>query len=86
MADGSSALWDHDGGANQMLYGTATANNLLAESITQANFIGLTANGLAQTTDPAKIHAVRCQVTCAMNRPTGPVSETASCTAWLRAW
>jgi prepilin-type N-terminal cleavage/methylation domain-containing protein len=86
MADGTSALWDHVGGSSQVLYGTTTANNLLAENITQASFIGLTASGLAQTTDPAKIHAVRCQVTYAMSRPTGPVNETVSCTAWLRAW
>ncbi len=86
MADGTSALWDHDGGASQVLYGTMTANNLLAENITQANFIGLTASGLAQTTDPAKIHAVRCQVTYSLSRPTGPINETVSCTAWIRAW
>jgi prepilin-type N-terminal cleavage/methylation domain-containing protein len=86
MADGTSALWDHNSGTAQVLYGTTTANNLLAESIAQMNFVGLTANGLVQTTDPVQIHAVRCQVTYAMSRPTGPVDEKVSCTAWLRAW
>ena len=86
MADGTNALWDHNSGTTQVLYGTTTANNLLAESIAQMNFVGLTANGLVQTTDPVKVHAVRCQVTYAMSRPTGPVNETVSCTAWLRAW
>jgi prepilin-type N-terminal cleavage/methylation domain-containing protein len=86
MADGTSALWDHNSGTSQVLYGTTIADNLLAASVTQMNVIGLTANGLAQTTDPARIHAVRCQMTYALSRPTGPVNETVSCTAWLRAW
>jgi hypothetical protein len=86
MADGSSALWDHNGGTSEMLYGTTTASNLLAEGITAANFVGLTANGLATTTEPAKIHAVRCLVSYNLNRPSGPVAESVSCLAWLRAW
>jgi hypothetical protein len=86
MADGTMAMWDHSGGTGQVLYGTATANNLLAEGITAANFIGLTANGLATTTDPAKIHAVRCLVSYSLGRPSGPVAESVSCLAWLRAW
>ncbi len=86
MADGTSAMWDHNGGTGQLLYGTTVPNNLLAEGITQANFIGLTANGLATTIDPAKIHAVRCLVTYSLNRPTGAVTESVSCLGWLRAW
>jgi len=86
MADGTTALWDHDGATSQVLYGNITPNNLLAEGITQVNFTGLTANGLALTTEPAKIHAVRCLVTYTLNRPTGPATETVSCLAWLRAW
>lgn len=86
MADGTTALWDHVGGANQILYGTVTANNLLAENITQVNFTGLSANGLIPTVDVAKIHAVRCQVTYALSRPAGSTNETVSCIAWLRAW
>jgi prepilin-type N-terminal cleavage/methylation domain-containing protein len=86
MADGTIAMWDHNGGTGQVLYGTSTANNLLAEGITAANFTGLTANGLATTTDASKIHAVRCLVTYSLSRPTGPVTESVSCLAWLRAW
>jgi prepilin-type N-terminal cleavage/methylation domain-containing protein len=86
MADGANALWDHASGANQVMYGATTANNLLAEGITQFNVVGLTANGAAQTTDVDKIHAIRCRVTYALSRPGGPVDETVSCTAWLRAW
>lgn len=86
MPDGTLALWDHDAVANQMLYGPVTPNNLLAENITIANFTGLTANGLAQTADPAKIHAVKCLVTYTLNHPAGVATETVSCVAWLRSW
>jgi prepilin-type N-terminal cleavage/methylation domain-containing protein len=86
MADGTSAMWDHDGGTNQLLYGTGAPNNILAEGLTQLNLIGLTANGLGATTDPSRIHAVRCTVRYALSRPAGPITETVSCVAWLRAW
>jgi prepilin-type N-terminal cleavage/methylation domain-containing protein len=86
MANGASAKWDHNGGAGQLLYGAATADNLLAEGVTQATFIGLTANGLVTTTEPAKIHAVRCLVSYSLNRPSGSMTESVSCMAWLRAW
>jgi prepilin-type N-terminal cleavage/methylation domain-containing protein len=86
MVDGSAAMWDHNGGTGQVLYGTTTPTNLLAEGIAAANFVGLTANGLATTTDPSKVHAVQCMVQYTLNRPTGNVTETVSCLAWLRAW
>lgn len=86
MADGTASLWDHNGGANEVLYGTIAPNNLLAQSITQMTFTGLSANGLTPTIDVAKIHAVRCQVTYALSRPSGSTNETVSCVAWLRAW
>jgi hypothetical protein len=86
MPDGTNALWDHNGGASQMLYGTVTASNLLAEGITQASFIGLTANGLLTTTDVTKIHAVLCTLRYNLNRPSGSVTEMITCVAWLRAW
>lgn len=86
MADGAFAMWDHNGGTAQMLYGASTPTNLLAEGITAANFVGLTANGLGTTTDVSKIHAVRCLVQYTLTRPTGNVTETVSCIAWLRAW
>jgi prepilin-type N-terminal cleavage/methylation domain-containing protein len=86
MADGTIATWDHDGATNRVMYGTVTPNNLLAEGISQVNFIGFTANGLVLTTDPAKVHAVRCTVRYTLNRPGGSTSEVASCIGWLRAW
>ena len=86
MADGTSAIWDHDGATSRILYGTAAPTGLLAEGITQLSFVGLTANGFATTTDVTKIHAVLCTVRFALNRPSGPVTETVTNVAWLRAW
>lgn len=86
MPDGTSALWDHDGATSQLMYGTVTANNLLAEGITQASFTGLTANGLLATTDVTKIHAVLCTLRYNLTRPSGSVTEMITCVAWLRAW
>ena len=86
MADGTTAMWDHDGAANQVLYGTIAPTDLLAEGVTQVNFTGLSADGLTQSTDPTKIHAVRCLATYTLNRPAGTTTESVSCSAWLRAW
>lgn len=86
MPDGTSAIWDHNSGTNQIFYGTATPNSLLAEGITQLNFVGLTANGSSVSTDPSLIHAVTCTVQYALVRPSGTTTELVSCRAWLRAW
>lgn len=86
MPDGTSAIWDHNSGTSQVLYGTVTPVNLLAEGITQLNFVGLTANGSGVSTDPALIHAVRCTVQYALVRPSGTTTELVTCLAWLRAW
>jgi hypothetical protein len=87
MADGTSALWAHNSTNNQILYGTSTANNVLAQGITQLSFNGLTANGFVSTTDVTKIHAVQCTVRYNLSRPGGgSTTEMVSCAAWLRAW
>jgi hypothetical protein len=87
MADGTSALWAHNSTNNQILYGTSTANNVLAQGITQLSFNGLTANGFVSTTDVTKIHAVQCTVRYNLARPGGgSTTEMVSCAAWLRAW
>lgn len=86
MADGSAAMWDHDATASAARFGTTSPNGVLAEGITEMRFTGMTANGLATTTDVAKIHLVSCSVKYALSRPTGATTETVSCMAWLRAW
>ena len=79
------AIWDHDSGTNRILYGTTAATNLLAANITELNFVGLKADGTSATTQTDLIHAVKCTIKHTVTRPTGPVTETLSSTAWLRA-
>jgi hypothetical protein len=86
MADGASAMWAHNSATNQILYGTSSANNVLAQGITQLNFVALTANGVNTTTDVTKMHALLCTVRYSLTRPGGSTSETVSCLAWLRSW
>jgi prepilin-type N-terminal cleavage/methylation domain-containing protein len=86
MAGGTNAIWARNSGTNQVNYGTATANNLLATGITELTFVGLKANGSTQTTQLDLIHAVRCTMKYTLARPAGTSTETVSCTAWLRAW
>ena len=86
MAGGTTAIWDHNAGTSQLLYGTSTPTNLLAAGITSFTVVGLKADGSTLTTQPDLIHAVRCTLQYTLTRPTGTSTETLSCTAWLRAW
>jgi prepilin-type N-terminal cleavage/methylation domain-containing protein len=86
MPGGTTAIWDHNSGTNQALYGTTTPTNLLAAGITEMTFVGLKADGSTATTQTDLIHAVHCTLKFALSRPAGSVTETISCQAWLRAW
>lgn len=86
MADGSTAIWDHNSGTSQALFGTTTPTNVLSEGITEMRFTGMTASGLVTTTDVTKIHLISCSVKYALTRPAGTTTETVSCMAWLRSW
>ena len=70
----------------RVLFGSISPTNVLAEGITEMRFVGMTANGVATTTDVTKIHLVSCTVKYALSRPTGTTTETVSCIAWLRSW
>jgi prepilin-type N-terminal cleavage/methylation domain-containing protein len=86
MPDGTSAMWDHNAATSQVLYGAVAPTNLVATGITETTFIGIKADGATQTATPALIHAVNCTVKYTLNRPSGAITETVSCMAWLRAW
>jgi hypothetical protein len=86
LPGGTTAVWDHNAGTSQVLYGTSTPTDLLASSITEMTLIGVKADGTNTTTTPDLIHAVRCTVKYNLSRPTGSVTETVSSAAWLRAW
>jgi prepilin-type N-terminal cleavage/methylation domain-containing protein len=86
MPGGTTAIWDHNAGTNQVLYGTVTPTNLLANNITEMTLVGVKADGTNTTTTPDLIHAIRCTVRYTLSRPTGIVTETVSSAAWLRSW
>ncbi|HMO87077.1 MAG TPA: type II secretion system protein [Lacipirellulaceae bacterium] len=82
----TTAAWNRHAGTNQVRFGTATPAELLATGITELRFVGLKANGSTPTTELGLIHAVQCTLRYSLARPAGPMTETLSCTAWLRAW
>jgi len=86
MPSGTTSMWDHVSGINQLLYGTTSATNLLSAGITSFTVVGLKADGTTLTTQTDLIHAVKCTLQYTLTRPSGTSTETLSCTAWLRAW
>lgn len=86
MTDGTRSYWARNSGTNQLLYGTTSANNLLAAGITETLFEAYKADGATVTTQPDLIHAVKCTVKYTLTRPSGTTTETVSSTAFLRAW
>lgn len=86
MPGAAAATWARNAGTQHVLYGTTSANNLLATGITELTFQGLKADGSTPTTQVDLIHAVRIKVKYAVTRPTGTTTETLASTAWLRAW
>jgi len=86
LPGGATRVWSRNGGTNQIHYGSAAANNLLATGITEAIFVGFKADGATATTEPDLIHAVRCTVKYTVSLPTGPVTESVSRISWLRSW
>jgi type II secretory pathway component PulJ len=86
MPSGSNAMWARNAGTNQVMFGTTSANNLLANNITEMTLTGYKVDGVTPTTTTELIHAVKCTVKYTLVRPTGSVAETVSNTAWLRAW
>jgi hypothetical protein len=86
MTGNSTAIWDHNAGTSQILYGTSAPTNLLASGITELTVVGLKANGSTTTTDLDLIHGVHTTIKYTVPRPSGTVTETLSSTTWLRAW
>jgi type II secretory pathway component PulJ len=86
MPSGSNAIWARNGGTNQVMYGTTSANNLLANNITEMTLTGLKVDGVTATTTTDLIHCVKCTMKYTLSRPTGNLAEAVSCSAWLRAW
>jgi type II secretory pathway pseudopilin PulG len=85
MSDGTTATWARNNATNEVYYGTAAADQLLAEHITQLTFTGYQSDGATATTTPSEIRAVKCQVRVNLPRDTGGTRDVV-CWAWLRSW
>jgi prepilin-type N-terminal cleavage/methylation domain-containing protein len=86
MPGSTNAMWSRNSGTNQVMYGTTSANNLLATGITELSFTGLKANGSTATTQVDLIHAIKVTIKYTVTRPSGTSTETITSTAWMRAW
>src|SRR5262245_1054603 len=71
MSGGTAAAWSRNSGTNQVLYGTSSPTNLLANNITELSFVGLKADGSTATTNTELIHAVPGTDKYTVRRPSG---------------
>jgi hypothetical protein len=85
MHDGTTSIWSRNAAASEVLYGTAAADQLLAEQISELTFTGYQADGVTATITPTEIRSVKCQVRVDLPRETGG-SRTISSWVWLRSW
>jgi len=85
MPSGQTYAWDHDDSADQVNFGITTASDLLAEEITELNFIGYRADGTTATTAVAEIQSIDCQVKVELPRQAGG-TRSLTTRAWLRSW
>ncbi len=87
MEGGETLLWQHSGGARQVLYGIAPGlpDQLLAGNIDGLTFVGYEADGTTPTTVLDDVHAIHCTVNVTMPAG-GGTTRTVSSWAWLRSW
>ncbi len=83
MPSGSTYAWGYDSVNDEVLFGTTTADQLLAENITSLSFTGYEADATTVTTVAADVHVLRTTIEYAL--PTG-ATESVSCIAWLRSY
>ena len=62
LADGSTAVWARNAGADEVNFGIGAATDLLAEYIEELTFTGYEADGVTTTATPADIRSVNCRV------------------------
>jgi hypothetical protein len=85
MPSGETLVWAHDAGAQEVRFGVGSADDLLAEGVTELSFVGYQADAVTQTAVPAEVRSVKCRVGVQLQRETGG-DRSVSCWAWLRSW
>lgn len=85
MPSGETLVWGHNSSTQEVAFGVGSADHVLGKGILELSFIGYEADATTQTTNPADIRSVRCQVLVELPRETGG-TRPAGCWAWLRSW
>lgn len=85
MPSEDTYVWAHSGGTEQILFGTGSATDLLAENVEELSFVGYEADATTATTTVADIQSIQCIVKVALPVNAGG-TRTISCRAWIRSW
>jgi prepilin-type N-terminal cleavage/methylation domain-containing protein len=85
MPNGELAVWEHNDGTKQVLYGIGTATDVLADEVDSLRFYGYKTT-MAQTTEPGLVHCIQAVVGVNISRPSGTDTELFYGSALLRSW
>ncbi len=80
---GTTGTWSFSGGT--VMYNNGSANQPLAPSINELNFIGYKADGITQTAVVDDIQVVKCTIKVTLLQGSG-TTRIVSCRAWIRSW
>jgi type II secretory pathway pseudopilin PulG len=85
MPSGQTYAWERKGSNNEVDFGIGSANNFLADGITNLYVTGYQADGTTVASSNAAVRAVKLQVQFQLPRDTGGTRLLTSW-VWLRAW
>lgn len=85
MESGEIFAWDHDSAADEVNFGVGTADNLLAENITELNFKGWESDVTTSTTTAADIQLIKIRVRVALPRESNGTKTIISYVR-IRSW
>jgi len=84
-ASGDTYVWARNGNTDEVQFGIGTADQLLAEDITELTFTGYQADATTTTTEPSQIQSVRCTARVTLPHDVGG-ERTVSAWVWMRTW
>ncbi len=85
MSTGQTFAWARDAGTNEVRFGVGTADQLLAEGVTELRFTGYQVDGATTTTVPDDIHSINCRVSVVLQTDP-PTTRVLQSRIWLRSW